>query len=149
MLNSGATVSDQTVGVQLRMPLYAGGGTSAQMRKSDKEAIQAEFSLEDDIRLARLTARQSFLAVDAAAAQVVAMQQATFSAEQAAEAAHLGHEVGLRTLTEVLDADERKFTAEKNLASARSQYIFASLQLRASIGTLAGQPWPEQFGGNP
>jgi len=149
MLDSGATVRDQAVGVQLRVPLYSGGGTWAQMRKSDKKALQAEFSLQDDMRLARLTARQSLLAVDAAAAQMTAMQQASASAAQAAKAAHLGHEVGMRTLTEVLDADERKFTADRNLAAARAQYLFANLQLRASIGTLADHPWPESFGGNP
>lgn len=148
-LGSPATVRDRSVGVQVKMPLYAGGGTSAQMRKSEKERLQAEFSLQDDVRLARLTARQAFLALQAASAQVRAMQKASVSAAQAAEAAHLGHEVGLRTVTEVLDADERKFTADKNLAAAKSQYIFASLQLRASVGDLTGKPLPAEFGNQP
>ncbi|HXH71646.1 MAG TPA: TolC family outer membrane protein [Mariprofundaceae bacterium] len=148
-LGSGATVRDQSVGVQVNMPLFAGGGNLAQVRKSEKEALQAEFSLADDKRLARLTARQAYLALEAAAAQVSAMQKASVSAKQAAEAAHLGHEVGLRTVTEVLDADERNYTAEKDLAAARSQYVFANLQLRASVGELTDKPLPNVYGENP
>lgn len=147
MLNSAATVRDRAVGVQLSMPLYAGGGTTAAMRKSEKQALQAGFSLEDDRRLARLSARQACLALQAAAAQLTAMRQATLSAEQAARAAHLGHQVGLRTITEVLDADERQFAAEEQLAAARSQYIFAGLQLAASVGALSGRELPGVLGG--
>jgi len=147
MLNRGATVNDQAIGVQVKMPLYAGGGTTAQMRKSEKEALQAEFSLADDVRLARLAARQAYLARESAAARVSAMQQATLSAQQAARAAHKGYEVGLRSITDVLDADERRFTADRNLAAASAQYVFAVLQLRASIGELIDKPLPAPFGG--
>jgi len=149
ILYSGATVRDQAIGVQVKMPLYAGGGTSAQMRKSEKETLQAEFALADDIRLARLSARQAFLARQSAAAQVVAMRQAALSARKAAESTHLGRKVGLRSLTEVLDADERTFTAEKYLAAANAQYVFSILQLRASIGELTDRPLPTIFGESP
>lgn len=148
-LGSAATVRDQSVGVQLNMPLFAGGGNFGQMRKSEKEALQAEFALADDKRLARLTARQAYLALQSAVAQVTATEKASVSTTQAAEAAHLGHEVGLRTVTEVLDADERKFTADKDLATAKSQYVFAILQLRASVGELTDKPLPTVFGENP
>jgi len=149
MLNSGATLSNQAIGVQVKMPLYAGGGTSAQMRKSENEALQAEFSLTDDIRLARLTARQALLTRQSATAQVQAMRQATLSAGKSAAAAHLGYEVGMRNVTDVLDADERVFSAERNLAAAVAQLVFSSLQLQASIGDLTTTSLPEAFGETP
>jgi outer membrane protein len=149
ILNSGTTARDQAVGVEVKVPLYAGGGITAQMRKSEKQAVRAEFDLADDVRLARLTARQSFLAMQAARAQMAAMQQATLSTRQDALATHTGYHVGLRSITEVLDADERTFTAETNLAVAKSQYIFAILQLKASIGALTGNPLPSVFGEAP
>jgi len=149
ILNRGVTVRDQAVGVQVSMPLYAGGGTTAQMRKSEKQALQAEFSLADDVRLARLTARQAVLTRQSAAAQWAAMRLAVVSAGKAAQAAHRGHEVGLRSITEVLDADERSFAAERDLAAAAAQLVFAELQLRASIGELAGKPVPAVFGATP
>jgi len=146
ILNRGVTVRDQAIGVQVKMPLYAGGGTTAQMRKSEKEALQAEFLMADDVRLARLTARQAFLAMRAAGAQLEATRQSVLSTSRAADAAHLGHDVGLRSISEVLDADERTFTAQKNLAAASAQYVFAALQLRASVGELTGRPLPAVFG---
>jgi len=149
MFGTGTTLRDRSVGIQFRMPLYAGGGTRAQMRKSKNQSVQAEFALEDDMRLARLTARQAYLSLQSAAAQVRATGKARASAEQAAKAAHLGHKVGLRSVSEVLDADERKFAADRNLAVARAQYVFATLQLRASIGELAGEPLPTFLGEEP
>ena len=146
MLNRGATVRDQAIGVQVKMPLYTGGGTTAQMRKSEKQAVQAEFTLADDVRLARLTARQAFLARQSAEAQVAAMRLAVVSASKAARAAHMGYEVGLRSITEVLDADERSSAARKNLAAAAAQYVFAVLQLKASIGALTDRPLSGVFG---
>lgn len=149
ILNSGTTAQDQAVGVQVKVPLYAGGGITAQIRKSEKQAVQAEFALADDVRLARLTARQAFLAMQAARAQMAAMQKATISTSQDALATRTGYKVGLRSITDVLDADERTFTAETNLAEAKSQYIFAILQLKASIGMLTDKPLPVVFGEAP
>lgn len=149
ILNRGVTVRDQSVGVQVTMPLYAGGGTTAQMRKSEKQALQAGFALDDDVRLARLTARQSLSARESATARLAAMRLAVASAGKAADAAHRGYEVGLRNITEELDADERSFAARRNLAAAGAQLAFAELQLRASVGELTTKPLPASFGEAP
>ena len=74
------------------------------------------------------------------------MQKAVASAKEAANAARMGHEVGLRTMTEVLDADERYYEAEKNLAEAEAQFVFAELQLKSSVGALDTEPIPDIFG---
>ncbi len=149
-LGTGSRTRDRAVGVQVTMPLFAGGGDWAQLKKSKKAALQAEFSLQDDIRLARLTARQAYQGYVAAISQLHAMQKAVASANEASNAARMGHEVGLRTMTEVLDADERYYEAEKNLAGAEAQFVFAELQLKSSVGRLDAEPVPEVFGaGNP
>ncbi len=145
-LGTGSRTRDRAVGVQVSMPILAGGGDLAQYRKSKKAALQAQFALEDDVRLARLTARQAYLGYSAAISQLHAMRNAVASAKEAANAARMGHEVGLRTMTEVLDADERYFDAEKNLAEAEAQFVFAELQLKSSVGMLDNEPLPEVFG---
>ncbi len=147
MLGSATTVRSRAVGVQLKVPLYAGGGPSAQVRKSEKERVQAEYALADDVRLARLSARQACLALQAAAMQVAAMQKARLSAREAAEAAHIGHRAGLRSMTDVLDADELRYRTERDLAIARAQYVAATLQLKASVGELDTGSLPDQYGG--
>ncbi|MCF7821388.1 MAG: TolC family protein [Mariprofundaceae bacterium] len=145
-LGTGTRARDEAVGVQVTLPLFSGGGDWAQLRKSKKAALQTAFALQDDIRLARLTARQAFLGYSASILQLHAMQKAIVSVKEAADAARMGHEVGLRTMTEVLDADERRFEAEKNLAEAEAQLVFAELQLKSSVGVLDTEPLPEVFG---
>lgn len=137
---------NRAVGVQLSVPLYAGGGQSAQLRKSAKEVVQAEFQLQEDIRTARLSVRQSFLAFASAVSRLRAMERAMFSAREAAKGAHMGRKVGLRSMAEVLDADERRFNAEKGLVEAKAGVVFAELQLLASIGRLDQMALPERFG---
>jgi len=145
-LGIGSRTRDRAVGLQVSMPIFAGGGDFARYRKSRKAALQAEFSLQDDIRLARLTARQAYLGYSASISQLQAMRRAVTSSKEASNAARAGHEVGLRTMSEVLDADERYFEAEKNLAGAEAQFVFAELQLKSSVGTLDSEPLPEEFG---
>jgi len=145
-LGMGSRTRDRAIGVQVSVPLFAGGGDLAQVRKSKRAALQAQFSLEDDIRLAKLTARQSYQGYVAAISQLYAMRKAVASAKEASNAARMGHEVGLRTMTEVLDADERYYEAEKNLAGAEAQFVFAELQLKSSVGSLDSEPIPEVFG---
>ena len=144
----GTRSRNQAIGVQVSMPLFAGGGDWAELNKSKKAALQAQFALQDDIRLARLTARQALLGYSASISQLHAMKNAVASAKEASNAARAGHEVGLRTMSDVLDADERYFDAEKNLAEAESQLVFAELQLKSSVGTLDSEALPEVFGIN-
>jgi len=139
---------DQSVGVQASVPLFAGGGDWARVQKSKKASLKAGFALEDDIRLAQLTARQASLGYAASISQLKAMRKAVVSAKEASEAASMGHEVGLRTMTEVLDADEFRFESEKKLAEAGAQLVFAVLQLKASVGALDLEPLPDVFGTN-
>ena len=148
MLNSPATVRSQAVGLQVRVPLYAGGGTTAQMHKSEKEIVKAEYDLANDIRLARLAAQQAYLAMKDAAIQIEAMKQAEVSARQATEAAHAAYEAGLQNITEVLDSEEQRYRAERDVAIAKAQFVAATLQLKASIGKLDGEPLPVYYGGS-
>jgi len=145
-LGTGTRSYDQAVGVQVTVPVFSGGGDIARVSKGKRASLQAQFALQDDIRLARLTARQAWLGYAAAVSQLSAMHKAVSSAREAASAARAGREVGLRTVSEVLDADERYYEAEKNLAEAKANFIFAELQLKSSVGMLDLKPLPDFFG---
>jgi outer membrane protein len=133
---TGYNIRDEQIGVQLDVPLYAGGGTWATLRKNEKLASQAELELEDARRQARLDAQAAFLAVNESQAQVAALTAATKSAFKARQAAELGYKVGLRDIVERLDAEERLFSARHELTQARGAYLMARLRLAAAIGRL-------------
>jgi len=147
MLGSPATVRSGSIGVQLNVPLYAGGGTTAKMRKDEAERVAAEYALADDVRLAQLSAQQAYLSLADAVARIEAMRKALLSAREASGAIHIGYRAGLRNISELLDADERLHRAEADLASAEAQLVAATLQLKASAGRLDSEPLPGSYGG--
>ncbi|RMH61615.1 MAG: type I secretion protein TolC [Zetaproteobacteria bacterium] len=132
----GVRVNAASVGIEVSMPLYAGGGTWAQQRKSRKEQLRAEFELTDAQRAARLLARQSFLELRTTAAEVRALRKALHSAATARRAAHAGFAVGLRAITEVLDAEERLALSRQRYADAVARHAMAYLRLMASVNAL-------------
>lgn len=134
--NTGFIAKTEEIGVQLEVPLYAGGATYAQLRKNKKLEVEARYDLSDAKREAGLMAADAFLRVRATAARVRALQQALESANKAKQAAQAGYEVGLRTIVERLDAEERVVSARRNLARAKAEYLISQLQLAASVGQL-------------
>lgn len=136
IFGTGSTVRTERLGLQLTVPLFAGGGTRAQIRKARKLQVQAEHDLEEERRQAALKAREAYLNVKAAAAQAKALSQATVSATKARDAAKLGYEVGLRTIVEHLDAEDRLAASRRDLARAKAAYLVARLNLAANVGEL-------------
>ena len=120
----------------MEVPLYAGGGTWAQLRKARKLQVEADYELRDARREAGLTANNAFLNVKSAAARVKAFEQGLVSTTRARQAAQVGYEVGLRTIVERLDAEERLVTARRDLVRTKAEYLLATLQLAASVGSL-------------
>jgi outer membrane protein len=58
------------------------------------------------------------------------------SAATALEATTLGRDVGTRTELDVLDAQQRLFSAQLDLAQARNDYLLGRIQLAAAAGAL-------------
>jgi len=133
---TGVTTRQSRIALELEVPLYAGGATWTRLRQARNEEVSNEYLLQDAKRQARLDARAAFLAVQSAAARIQALRQALVSAEKARQAASVGYEVGLRTIVELLDAEDRLLTARSNLATAKASYIMARLQLNAATGQL-------------
>ncbi|MDQ7002580.1 MAG: TolC family protein [Ghiorsea sp.] len=132
----GSTVKAAYIGVELSMPLYAGGATWAKARKSSKQKLQAEFNLAEAKRTARLEARQAWLSVRTTAAEVAALDAALNSAKVEKDAMQVSFEVGLRTMTEALDAQERFASAQQRYADVVARHAMAYLQLMAATGDL-------------
>jgi outer membrane protein len=52
------------------------------------------------------------------------------------DAATIGLDVGVRTTLDVLDAQQRFYSTQRDLARARYDYLLGRLQLPAAIGQL-------------
>ena len=68
-----------------------------------------------------------------------AQQQAVVSATSALEAISVGSNVGTRNVVDLLQAEKNLYSAEKNLANAKYDYILANLRLALASGTISPQ----------
>ncbi|WP_254615501.1 TolC family outer membrane protein [Cupriavidus basilensis] len=126
-----------TIGLQLNIPLYAGGGLDSRERESVARKSQAEQELAAARRDVRLNVQDGFLSVKTGVSRVAALEQSLTSARSALAATTLGRDVGTRTEPDVLDAQQRVFAAELDLIQARLDYLLGRLRLAAATGELS------------
>ncbi|MBL8352367.1 MAG: TolC family outer membrane protein [Burkholderiaceae bacterium] len=124
------------IGLQFNVPLYAGGGIDSRRRESLARREQAVHELAAAQRDARLQVQDAFLSVNTGVARIGALEQSLASARTALEATTLGRDVGTRTELDVLDAQQRLYAAQLDLAQARHDYLLGRLKLAAATGEL-------------
>ena len=136
--HSGAPdrTADNTIGLQLTIPLYSGGYRSSKYREAVSLAAGERDALEAIVRDAEQTTRQSFLGVETGAAQIKALEQAKISSASSVASSKTGRDVGVRTTADVLNAEQIHYQNRYNLVVARYQYLLSKLQLSASVGNL-------------
>src|SRR6266513_720639 len=126
----------RTIGLQLAIPLYAGGNVSSLVRQAVANREKAQQDLEGTRRTAALSARQSYVGVTNGMAQVKALEAALVSSRSALDSNKLGYEVGVRINIDVLNAQQQVFSTLRDLSRARYDTILNGLRLKAASGTL-------------
>ena len=132
-----ANTRSATVGLQVNIPLYAGGGLDSRERESVAKKSQAEQELAAARRDVRLNVQDGFLSVKTGVSRISALEQSLTSARSALAATILGRDVGARTEPDVLDAQQRVFAAELDVVQARLDYLLGRLRLAAAAGELS------------
>jgi outer membrane protein len=134
--NTPADATNRSIGLQLAIPLYAGGNVSSLVRQAVATREKAQQDLESARRTAALSARQSFLGVTNGMAQVKALEAALISSRSALDSNKLGYEVGVRINIDVLNAQQQVFSTLRDLSRARYDTILNGLRLKSASGTL-------------
>ncbi len=135
--NVGTDVTSRVIGLQLAIPLYAGGSVSSQVRQAIANREKSQQDLEFSRRTAALAARQAYLGVTNGIAQVKALDAALTSSQSALDSNRLGYEVGVRINIDVLNAQQQVFSTKRDLSKARYDTIVNGLKLKAAAGTLS------------
>lgn len=126
-----------SVSLDLNIPIYTGGRTSAQRRQAYHQAMRAEDLSNLTQRRTIQLARSSHLAVETGVVRVDALRQAIVSSQSALEATQAGYEVGTRTLVDVLLAQRTLYQAQRSYYDALYNYILNTLDLKEAAGTLS------------
>lgn len=129
-------VQSQQIGLQLTVPLYAGGATTSSVR----EAIALEEKARQDLFAAQRNAasqiRQAFAGMGNGVAQVEALKSAVRASKNAVESNKIGYKIGIRTNADVLAAEQQLYQVQRDLNKARIDTAMQKLKLRAATGQL-------------
>lgn len=127
---------DTRVGVQLNVPMYAGGGIESRSREATYRFQQAQDGYEATRRDTVRATRDAYRAVTSKIGEIAAFEQGVKSAETQLAANEAGYEVGTRTIVDVITAQSQLIQARRNLFNARYDYLLATLRLKRAAGTL-------------
>ena len=136
LFTTDLTNDDKRIGIQLSVPIYQGGVVSSRTRQARYILNAVNEDLDRQQRSAVRQTNNAYRAVIAGIEQVGAFGQAMISAEAALEATQAGFEVGTRTIVDVLIAQQRYFSAQRDNSLARHTYIVDHLRLKAAAGLL-------------
>ncbi|WP_046003047.1 outer membrane channel protein TolC [Pseudoalteromonas rubra] len=137
----GAELSPRTdgtsIGLSLNVPIYSGGKTVAATDQARALYVAASEDLEASMRNVTRSVITSYNQVMSDVATYRALEQAVVSAESALQATEAGFEVGTRTIVDVLISTQNLYSAKRNLADLRYQYVLSTLKLKQAAGTLS------------
>lgn len=136
-LNQDST--NRAIGVQLSIPLYSGGSVSASTTQAIANHEKAKSDLDAKTSQILVELRKQYNLALSSAARIDAMVKSVKSAEALVLATKQSVKGGVRVNLDVLNAQQQLFSARKDLAQARYNYLLAYLRLRFAAGTLTGE----------
>lgn len=134
---STTTTKSTSIGLQLNIPLYQGGGTQSRIRQALSQRERAEQDLENAKRSVGQNVRSQYSSVTSGIAQVKALEASLVSSRASLDSTILGKDVGVRTNVDVLNAQQQVFQTRRDLQQARYNTILAQLRLKAAAGRLS------------
>ena len=131
--------TNMSIGLQLNIPIFAGGYVNSQVRQALAEQERVGQTLEGLRRDLGVRLHREFRGVTEGVLRVQALEQAVRSMEQVVLSNRRSYEAGSRTLVDTLNAEQQKVSAQRDLAQARFVYLMSRVRLQA----LAGGPKTE------
>jgi protease secretion system outer membrane protein len=127
---------NRAIGIQISVPLYAGGQVNAITRQAvaGMEKARAEYQVKSDKVMVEL--RKQYAALVSSAARIQALDKAVSSARLLVTATEQSIKGGVRINLDLLNAQQTLYTSQRDQAQARYNYLLALLRLRAAAGTL-------------
>ncbi len=134
-----ASEGNTQYGVQLAMNLFEGGRTVAAKRQAAAQRDKARSDLESLQADAGVRASQSYFDLLNAKAQLAALEQGLRSAQISLVGMEVGQRAGLRTNSDVLNAQQQVFSTRRELQKERYGYLMNRLLVLAAVGALTDE----------
>nr|WP_298375191.1 TolC family outer membrane protein [uncultured Halomonas sp.] len=125
--------------VELNVPIYRGGYTSASVRQGELTVLASEAAYTNTLNLARQEVRKRLRSLNGDVRQIEALKRSIESSRLFLEAAEKGEKLGLRDLVDVLDARAELYDLRIQFVEVVRQYLLDNLNLEAAVGDLDTQ----------
>jgi protease secretion system outer membrane protein len=129
---------NRSIGIQLNVPLYAGGSVNALSRQAVAGHERAKADLEVKTNKVLVELRKAHSLVLSSVSRVEALVKAVESGKELMKATEQSIKGGVRINLDLLSAQQQLFTSQRDLAQARYSYLLGMLRLQAAAGTLDG-----------
>jgi outer membrane protein, protease secretion system len=129
-------IDNKSIGMQLNVPIYAGGQVSASIAQAVANHKKAQDDLETKTNEVLLDLRKQYSTVQSSILRIEALKQGVASAELLVTATKKSLIGGVRTNLDVLDARKKLFEAQRDLSLARYNHLVAYINLKKAAGTL-------------
>jgi outer membrane protein len=129
---------DETIyQIRVDVPIFSGGAISANRRRAAQEYLAARESRVNLMRTTVTNTRSLHMTVNSDVARVSARKQSIVSSQSALDATTAGYEVGTRNVVDVLNAQNVLFSAKRDYANTRYDYVSDMLRLKQQAGLLS------------
>ncbi|MBM4201538.1 MAG: hypothetical protein FJ189_09660 [Gammaproteobacteria bacterium] len=125
-----------SVGVQIQVPIYSGGGTQARVQESVARWNQMREQYEQQRREIEKETRTAFLDVMASHARIDSTNQEVVARAKAVDAQYKAYDLGTTTIVDVLETRRLLLRGRVEQARARYDFVRALIALRMWAGSL-------------
>jgi protease secretion system outer membrane protein len=127
---------NRALGVQVNIPLYAGGAVNATTRQAVANHERAKADLDARTSKVLVELRKAHSLVLSSVRKIDALVKAVESNRLLMTATEQSIKGGVRINLDLLNAQQQLYTSQRDLAQARYSYLLGVLRLRAAAGTL-------------
>ncbi|MCQ8102835.1 TolC family outer membrane protein [Methylomonas sp. SURF-2] len=127
----------QVAAINVTMPIFSGGITSQRVNEAQLRLALTENENEAKVRALIKETSDAFLSSNASVRRVKATVKALESSRKSREAKEKGFKYGVETISDVLDAQQVEFRAERDLSQAKYGYIKNRIRFMHAIGLIS------------
>lgn len=124
------------IGVQISIPLFAGGYTRANVARAQLDRNSQQYKLNAIQEQNQAEVTRQYTLVRSGVERIAALEDAVASAQASLDAINMGFVLGTVGNLEVLKVQDTLYHAKYELIKARLEYLLARLKLAAAAGTL-------------
>ncbi len=126
----------QSVGLQFNMNLFEGGAVNSRTRQAGFEYQAAKENLNQKKLELKRQVKEAFRGVATNMSRVEALKSSVNSAQSAVETTQAGFDMGIRSMSDVLNEQRNLYRAKRDYSRSRYDYLINSLKLKFNTSNL-------------